>query len=123
MPRAPLVSVIDDDQFFRESMRRLMHSMDYPVEVFASAAEFIASSQRSETACLIADVQMPGTGGLELNQNLQNSDRPIPTILVTAFPNESDRIRAHNDGVVCYLSKPIDEATLAQCLRSALDHK
>ncbi len=120
MPRALLVSVVEDDQFFRDSMRRLMRSLGYRVEVFSSAADFLASPRLPETSCLIADVQMPEMTGLELYRNLVNTGSTIPTILVTAYPNETDRVRALNDGVVCYLGKPIDETRLIQCLRGTL---
>ena len=69
-----LVSVVEDDRFFRESMRRLMRSLGYTVEVFASAAEFLASPRLAETACLIADVHMPGMTGIELNRHLIDAD-------------------------------------------------
>jgi FixJ family two-component response regulator len=115
-----LVSVVEDDRFFRESMARLMRSLGCNVEVFPSATDFLASPQLVETACLIADVNMPAMTGIELHQNLVDAGRPIPTILVTAYPNEIDRARALSGGVVCYLSKPIDEQHLVCCLRSAL---
>jgi len=120
MPRARLVSVVEDDRFFRESMRRLMRSFGYSVEVFSSAADLLASPCLLETSCLIADVQMPGMGGLKLHRSLVDAGHAIPTILVTAYPNDLDRARARDDGVVCYLGKPIDEALLTQCLREAL---
>jgi len=120
MPRAPLVSVVEDDPFFRQSMRRLMRSLGYPVEVFSSAADFLASPRLLETTCLISDVQMPVMSGLELHRSLIDAGRAIPTILVTAYPNDIDRARALNDGIVCYLGKPIDETLLTGCLRAAL---
>jgi len=115
-----LVSVVEDDQFFRESMRRLMRSMGYPVEAFPSAADFLASPCMVETGCLIADVHMPAMTGIELYQHLVAAGRPIPTILVTAFPNDADRASALDNGVVCYLRKPVDEQDLTRCLRAAL---
>jgi FixJ family two-component response regulator len=115
-----LVSVVEDDQFFRESMRRLMRSLGYRVEAFASAADFLASPRVAETACLIADVSMPTMTGIELYRHLCNAGRAIPTILVTAFPNDVERARALSDGVLCYLSKSVDEQHLKRCLRAAL---
>ena len=120
MPRAVLVSIVEDDQFFGQSMRRLMRSLGYPVEVFSSAADFLASPRLPETTCLISDVQMPVMSGLELYRNLLNAGHAIPTILVTAYPNDTDRARALNDGVVCYLGKPLDQTLLSRCLRAAL---
>jgi FixJ family two-component response regulator len=120
MPKVSLVSVVEDDRFFRESMARLMRSLGYTVEAFASAADFLASPSASETACLIADVHMPEMTGLELYRDLIDAGRAIPTILVTAYPNEVDRARALDQGVICYLRKPVDEQHLIRCLHAAL---
>jgi FixJ family two-component response regulator len=120
MPKWSLVSIVEDDQFFRESMEGLMRSLGYKVEAFPSAADFLASPHLGETACLIADVNMPLMTGVELYRHLLDSGRAIPTILVTAYPNEVDRIRASTDGVVCYLRKPFSEQQLKQCLHAAL---
>jgi FixJ family two-component response regulator len=120
MSKSFLVSVVEDDRFFRESMRRFMKSLGYTVDVFSSAADFLASPRLSETACLIADVHMPAMTGAELYRRLIEGGHAIPTILVTAYPNDVDRTRALNDGVLCYLRKPVDEQHLLRCLRAAL---
>ncbi len=120
MPKASLVSVVEDDRFFRESMRRLMRSLGFAVEAFSSAADFLASPRLVETACLIADVHMPAMSGVELHRHLIKVRYTIPTILVTAYPDDVERARALNDGVVCYLRKPVDEQHLIRCLRAAL---
>jgi FixJ family two-component response regulator len=65
-----LVSVVEDDRFFRDSMGRLMRSLGYTVEAFPSAADFLASPRLAETACLIADVHMPAMTGGELYRRL-----------------------------------------------------
>ena len=119
MPKAPLVAIVEDDRFFRESMRRLMRSRGYSAEAFASATEFLASSRLAETHCLIADVQMPAMSGPDLYRRLIDSGYAIPTILVTAYPDDDVRTRVQKDGVVCYLRKPIDEKQLTRCLRRA----
>jgi FixJ family two-component response regulator len=118
--KKPLVSIVEDDQFFRDSMRRLMRSLGYMVDVFSSAPEFLASPRLNETACLIADVNMPAMTGLELYRRLVDTGHAIPTILITAFPNDVDRARALNDGVTCYLAKPVDQHDLTRCLNAAL---
>jgi len=119
MPTASLISVVEDDRYFRESMRRLMRSLNYEVTAFESAADFLASPRLAETACLIADVHMPAMNGLELFEHLVEAGYAIPTILVTAYPNAADRTRALDGGVVCYLRKPVDERHLTRCLRAA----
>jgi FixJ family two-component response regulator len=118
--RRPLVSIVEDDQFFRASMARLMRSMGYAVESFASAADFLDSPRFAETDFLIADVHMPLMSGIQLYRHLLYAEQAIPTILVTAYPNEDDRAEALNEGVVCYLPKPIDERILKRYLREAL---
>ena len=121
MPKASLVSVVEDDPYFRESMRRLMRSLGYGVEAFSSAADFLASPRLVETTCLITDVHMPAMTGVELYRHLIEAGYTIPTILVTAYPDDVDRARALNDGVVCYLRKPVEEQHLIRCLRAAIE--
>jgi FixJ family two-component response regulator len=120
MAKRSLVSVVEDDQFFRESMRRLMRSLGYSVEAFASAADFLASPRLGETACLIADVNMPLMTGLELYKHLIASGHAIPTILVTAYADDDVESRALKDGAICYLRKPVDEQHLRRCILAAL---
>jgi FixJ family two-component response regulator len=120
MPKTSLVSVVEDDRYFRESMGRLMRSLGYSVEAFQLAADFLASPRLAETACLVTDVHMPGMTGIELYRHLVNAGHAIPTILVTAYPDDTDRARALNDGVICYLPKPLDESRFIRCLRAAL---
>ena len=115
-----LISIVEDDQPFRESMRTLVTALGYTVEAFPSAADFLASPLLTATACLVTDVQMPGMTGVELHRHLIDAGYAIPTILVTAYPNEAVRTRALKDGVVCYLRKPVDDDHLERCLRSAL---
>jgi FixJ family two-component response regulator len=121
MQKRTLISIVEDDEPFRESMRKLMTSLGYIVETFPSAADFLASPLLPSTACLISDVQMPGMTGVELHRHLIEVGYAIPTILVTAYPDEVVRRRALSDGVICFLYKPIDDDHLERCLRSALD--
>jgi CheY-like chemotaxis protein len=121
MPKISLVSVVEDDQYFRDSMRRLMRSLGYNVEAFSSAANFLASPRLIETTCLVADVHMPAMTGIELYKHLIEAGYTIPTILVTAYPNDVERVRALSDGVICYLRKPVDERHLIRCLRATLE--
>jgi FixJ family two-component response regulator len=121
VPKAkPLISIVDDDESIREAIRGLMRSLGYSVEAVASAQEFLSSRHVSRTSCLIADMQMPGMTGLELHRHLLASGTPVPTILITAFPDNAARERALAAGVVGYLSKPFDEDDLLACVRSAL---
>jgi len=101
-------------------MRKLVALLGYAVEAFPSAADFLASPFLPATACLLADVHMPGMTGIELHGQLVKLGYAIPTILITAYPDEAVRDRALKDGAICYLSKPVDDAKLESCLRTAL---
>ena len=113
-----LISIVDDDQSFRDSMRRLLKSLGYAVAVFPSAAEFLASPKLAATACLVADVHMPAITGVELYGQLIEAGYAIPTILVTAYPDDRVQERMLTLGVECYLRKPFEEAHLIGCLHS-----
>jgi FixJ family two-component response regulator len=119
--QAALISIIDDDEGFREAIAGLMKSLGYGVLAFASADEFLVSPDVSGTPCLIADVNMPGMTGIELYHRLAELGYSVPTILITASPDDRVRARALADGVVCYLPKPFDENALLGCVRSALE--
>jgi FixJ family two-component response regulator len=121
LPKRSLISIVDDDPHLLDSMGRLMRSRGYMVQTFPSAADFLASPRLGETACLIADVHMPGMNGDELHRRLIDSGCAIPTILVTAYPDDVVRARAVEDGVVCYLHKPLDENHLMDCIRGVLE--
>ena len=121
MPKAPLISIVEDDELFRESMRRLLRSLGYSVTAFPSAASFLASRSLDETACLITDIHMPAMTGCELYARLIELGHKIPTILVTAYPNEAVQSRALKDGIVCFLRKPFDDNDLADCVQNAIE--
>jgi len=116
-----LISIVDDDELYRDSIQKLVRLLGYTVETFPSAAEFLGSRLVPATACLVVDVHMPGMTGIELHEHLVKSGHAIPTILVTAYPEEALRDRALKAGVVCFLSKPVDDFELERCLRAALE--
>jgi FixJ family two-component response regulator len=118
LSKQSMISVVDDDQSFRDSMRRLLKSLGYAVAVFPCAAEFLASPKLADTACLVADVHMPAVTGIELYRQLIETGHAIPTILVTAYPDDGVQKRMLSLGVECYLSKPLEEIHLISCLRS-----
>jgi FixJ family two-component response regulator len=117
----PLVSVVDDDESVRESLRGLIRSIGLGVQTFASADDFARSEQLERTDCLILDVRMPGMSGLDLQRQLAASDRDIPIIFITAHgSDERIRARALRDGAVAYLIKPFSEDALLKAVNAAL---
>ena len=120
MPQVPVISIVDDDASVRVATNRLVRSLGYIAHTFASAEEFLASSQANDTCCMIADVQMPGMSGIELQSHLLAQGRRLPIIFITAFPEESARTKALNAGAVCFLTKPFDGPTLVRHLDAVL---
>ncbi len=97
-----------------------MRSLGFAAEAYASAKDLLASAHLGRIACLIADVNMPEMTGIELHGYLVATGRKIPTILITAYPDEAARARALHAGINCYLTKPFAEEDLLACILSAL---
>ena len=119
VPKKPVISIVDDDQLVRESTTDLFNAMGFVAVAFPRSADFLNSSHLHNTSCLIADVQMAGMSGLELHNRLVGRATSFPTILITAYPNDRDRSRALQAGVICYLAKPINDEDLLACVCSA----
>jgi FixJ family two-component response regulator len=121
LQQAPLISIVDDDEYVREATRSLVLSLGYDALTFSSAEEFLGSHHLTVTACLITDVQMPGISGAELQDRLIADGTRMPIIFVTAFPDERLRKRVLSAGAIGYLRKPFPEHQLIEFLRTALD--
>jgi FixJ family two-component response regulator len=121
MSERPLISIVDDDAAVCEAVVDLLDSFGFAATAFRRADDFLKSDRVSGTDCLIADVQMPGMTGLELHEHLIGAGVTVPTILITAFPKETDRARAMQSGIHCYLAKPFSARHLFDCIRAALD--
>jgi FixJ family two-component response regulator len=120
VPRGPLVAIVDDDESIRDTTKDLLESAGYRAATFASAASFLKSRLRNTVACLIADMRMGEVTGLELHQRLVASNQAIPTILMTAYPDERVRALAIKANVICYLAKPFAAEELLGCVHSAV---
>jgi FixJ family two-component response regulator len=116
-----LISIVDDDEPVREATRELMSALGFTAEAFASGEDFLKSERVQGTSCLIVDMQMPGMTGLELHARLVALGRGIPTVLITAYPDNRGRARALDAGITCYLTKPFSEDALLDCIRFVLD--
>ena len=120
MSKAAVIAIVDDDLSVREALTSLVRSLGYGTIAFECAEDLLKSKRRRSVSCLIADVQMPGMSGLQLYDQLVASGKPLPTILITAFPDERTRERALQAGVICYLAKPFSEDDLLACIHSSL---
>ena len=120
LSKLPLVAIIDDDASVRVTTDSLVRSLGCRTRTFASAEEFVGANRLDDLSCVIADVQMPGMSGVELQAHLRSQGSRVPFIFFTAFPDEKIRAQALAAGAICYLTKPFDEEMLVVSFQSAL---
>lgn len=118
-----VISVVDDDVSVRAAMVDLLNSAGFRCEAYESAEHYLATPKSNRTVCLILDINMPGLNGLELQQKLVQSGLSIPTIFITAYPEERTRAQAIGAGALCYLPKPYSDEQLLESIRRALVHR
>ena len=122
-----LVLVVDDEpdveDLFRQQFRRDLRTQRFVMDFANSAADAlarIASTIGQSLILILSDINMPGMSGLDLHSHLLAHNKRIPTILITAYPDEQARERALQAGVTCYLAKPFDEEDLIACIGAIL---
>jgi FixJ family two-component response regulator len=120
VPHKPLVAIVDDDESVRHATQNLLAAAGFSTTTFPDGASFLGSSRRRRVSCLVTDMRMPGMSGLELCETLVASGNAIPTVLMTAYPDETIGLRAREAGVLCCLNKPFSPERLCECIRSAL---
>ena len=116
-----VIAIVDDDEAVRIALEGLLKSAGLTARGFDSAEEFIASCQQLETACLIADIRMPGMSGLELQAKLNAEDCRIPIVFITAHGDAKMRMQALRAGAVEFLAKPFNDEALLGSVRAALE--
>ena len=118
-----VISIVDDDESVREGLGDLFNAMGFLTAIFPRAKDFLKPDHIKRTRCLISDVQMPEMTGIELHRTLSQSGVKIPTILITAYPDERDRSSVLQAGVFRYFVKPYDHDELLACVRSAIERR
>src|SRR5262245_62874059 len=119
--RDQCVAIVDDDDLVRSALQGLLKEAGFRTRAFASAEEFLQSGQQHHTACLIADIRMPGMSGLDLQAKLNADQIKIPTIFITAHGDARLRMQALRAGAVEFLAKPFDDEVLLERVRAALE--
>ena len=120
--KTKFVVIVDDDDSMRSAVQDLLEAVGLPAQGFASAEEFLKSGKQHQTACLIADIRMPGMSGLELQAKLNAEHCRIPTIFITAHGDAKMRMQALRAGAVEFLAKPFDDEALLGSVRAALEN-
>ncbi len=119
--KSRLVAIVDDDESVRSALQGLMKEAGFPALSFSCAEDFLQSGEPQRTACLIADIRLPGMSGLELQSQLNGNHHRIPILFITAHGDEQMRMRALRGGAVEFLTKPFDDDLLLDSVRAALE--
>jgi FixJ family two-component response regulator len=120
MSSSAFVHVVDDDKAVRESIGDLLRSMGYQILLHGSASEFLDAELPDAPSCLVLDVRLPGTGGLELQEYLTRINIRMPVILMTGFGDIAMAVRGMKAGAVDFLTKPIREQDLIDAVATAV---
>ena len=115
-----VVYVIDDDESVRKSFARLLRSEGLECQTFSSPEEFLSNSRQEKNACIVADIRMPGSTGLDLAEKLNSSGMRIPLIVVTASDESQIREYAHGLGAIAFFRKPVDDQALLDAVLWAI---
>ena len=116
-----LIAIVDDDEAVRIALEGLLRSAGLTARAFESAETFLESGQQLQTACLIADIRMPGMSGLELQAQLNAEHCRIPIVFITAHGDAQMRMQALRAGAVEFLAKPFNDEALLESVRAALE--
>lgn len=117
----PIVFVVDDDIWVRESLETLIHDEGWQVETFASAQEFLDRPRPFTPSCIVLDISLPGLNGLELQKRVAIERTEMPIIFITGHGDIPMSVGAMKAGAVEFLTKPFNDEVLLTAIRQALE--
>lgn len=115
-----VVHIVDDDEAIRDSLGNLLRSVDYRTMLHRSASDFLNAELPDAPACLVLDVRLRGTSGLELQEHLTRMNVRLPVILMTGFADIPMSVRGMKAGAVDFLTKPIRSQDLLDAVATAI---
>jgi two-component system response regulator FixJ len=117
----PTVFVVDDDLALRRSLQALLEAAGLPVEIYASAQEFLERCDPRRPGCMVLDVRLQGSSGLDFQEELRRSQVTLPIIVMTGYGDVSTSVRAFKGGAIDFLQKPVPPKKLLERIRAALE--
>src|SRR5215472_2130178 len=117
----PVVFVIDDDVSVREALQNLLRSVGLQVKTFDTAQEFLAFGRPEAPTCLVLDVRLPGSSGLDLQRELAKAQIEVPIIFITGHGDIPMCVRAMKAGAVEFLTKPFRDQDLLDAVQEAIE--
>ena len=116
-----IVAIVDDDPSVRTGLQRLIRSVGWKAETFASAQEFLNRPRPEAPSCLVLDLQLPGLSGLDLQKRMADAGLEIPIVFLTGHGNIPTSVKAMKAGAVEFLTKPVDEEDLLRAIQEAIE--
>jgi FixJ family two-component response regulator len=116
-----LIAIVDDDPSVRKGLERLIRSVGWKVETFASAQEFLSRPLTEAPGCLVLDLQLPGLSGLDLQKRMAEAGLEIPIVFLTGHGDIPASVKAMKAGAVEFLTKPVDEQDLLNAIQEAIE--
>jgi FixJ family two-component response regulator len=117
----PIVAVIDDDLSIRESIQGLLETAAIRVELFASPREYVQARRKDHPSCIILDVRMPGSSGLDFQREIAAAGIRAPIIFITGYADVHMSVQAMKAGAVEFLTKPYRDQALLEAVLSAIE--
>ena len=115
-----VIHIVDDDESFRTALSRLLRAAGYEAREYASATQFLSDSGPREPGCVLLDVRMPGTSGLEMQEELALNGNRLPIVFLTGYADVTTSVRALKGGAVDFLTKPVRKEALLDAIGTAL---
>ena len=116
-----LIAIVDDDLSAREGLQRLVRSVGWKAETFASAQEFLAHARIEPPSCVVLDLQLPGLSGLDLQKRMAEAGLETPIVFLTGHGNIPASVQAMKAGAIEFLTKPFDEQDLLRAIQEAIE--
>jgi FixJ family two-component response regulator len=119
-PRAPVVHIVEGDESMRKATARLLQAAGHAVRTYGTGAEFLSAAPAHTSGCVVLDLQLPGSSGLDVQQALNQADDALPVVFLSGHGEVSDSVRAMKSGAVDFLTKSMDGNVLLEAVSRAL---
>jgi FixJ family two-component response regulator len=116
-----VIAIVDDDPSVRKGLERLIRSLGWQAETFASAQEFLDRPRTEAPSCIVLDLQLPGLSGLDLQKRMSETGLETPIVFLTGHGNIPASVKAMKAGAVEFLTKPVDEQELLKAIQEAIE--
>ena len=123
MSNRKLVIVVDDDPSVLRAVQRVLQVHGFDVQAFNSVEDFLEGGRLNDATCLVLDIHLDGSSGIEVRHQLTRSGHLLPVIFITAVESEVTRKAALEAGCVAYLNKPFPSGLLIEAVETSIQKR